>query len=219
MQYYGVPMNKLYYLLGIVFILSLVSCYADGMIAQVNNQTTFMSSFESQGLLTDAETITTTFYYENTTLLVGPSAMFRISQGLYGYNYTPNVTGKFVRTTNILYLGNYYDSAEDILVVTNINDISQDTVEVLNMAFETIFLFIIGLALAWLAKYLQINWLYFFSGTWFIIMSTYLIFTGFANYSYTFFTLLGFGIIVYGVQELNKQSALDKKRKLEEDID
>lgn len=152
------------------------------------------------------ETVTTHIYDLNDSLVISGNMTLQQVVATSNYKWAFNTTiytdGDYYRLTNYLSNGTLIaQSSETFRIVTNINTIAQDTSDVVQTIFATFIVFLVGLLIAVLAKYLKEPSFYYFSSVYFIGSSAYMYFDG-QGWSFPmFFALFGLLVAYKGISE------------------
>jgi len=160
-------------------------------------------------------TVNTTVWFNGT--IINSSNMTFQTAGSFNGSYAANMTfyqiGDYYRAAYYYQNGQRIaESSESFRIVTNINNIAQDTEEAFEMVFSTFILFLVGLAIIALAKWMEEPIFYIFGAVYFLGSGSYMAFTD-QGWSFPlFFALFGILIIYKGVGEILEQSERKKRR-------
>jgi hypothetical protein len=190
----------------LLFMSILLLPYAFSDIYQSNTTITLYSDLYNgslQYLPSNSSVVTYITDENNSVINFGTMTLQSGTGGIkWAYNTTILLDGDYYRLTQ--YISNatvIAESSETFRIVTNINNIAQDTSDVVQTIFATFIVFLVGLLIAILAKYLREPSFYYFSSVYFIGSSAYMYFDG-QGWSFPmFFALFGILIAYKGVSE------------------
>lgn len=192
-------MKKLFLSLLLLLVLPLVSA----TMYEVNSSITYYSDIYNGTVLFNLPSPqVNTSIYNDRDQLVYTGTMIEQNGSRYAINITINETGEFYRLTNYYSGGGLFaQSSESFSIVTNINNIAQDVTLSLEMIFSTFILFLVGLLIAIVGRYLQEPAFYFFAAVYFMGSSASLYFTDQGWTFPMFFALFGLLLAYKGVYD------------------
>lgn len=205
-----------------LFVLTLFAISINAEVYQVNTTMTVYSDIKNNSLfigLNNASTLTTVTDLNDSIIISNQTMVLQNTTGIpkWASNFTMNATGDYYRRTDYFSNGvRTAQSSETFRIVNNINSIAQDTNNLVQAIFQTFIIFLVPFLLAVLAQYLEMEYLFVFSGTWFIASSADLAFTGtVSTVTWSFFALLGVLLIYHGISIMLEKNELNKKKKEE----
>jgi len=154
-----------------------------------------------------------TLYNSTGTKLFNNVAMKSIGAGAYAYNLTLNQTGQYYIQYTLFNSTATQFKSDQINIVNNINSISQDTTNMLQTIFQSFLIFLVPFLLAVLAQYTGTEYLFLFSGTWFLGSAADMAMTGVSWATWSFFTLLGLFMLYHGISLIIERNERNKKAK------
>lgn len=207
-------MKKIWLLLLALFLVPIG--FAD--LYEVNTSVTFYSDLYNATVLyvLPFPEVNTSVYNSNDQL-VYTGTMLEQTGSRYAINITFNETGEFYRITNYTSAGSLVaQSSESFSIVSDLNNIAQDVVELQEMVWSTFILFAVGFLIAILGFFLRVPAFYIFSAVYYMGSSVNLVFTGQGWTFPTFFMLFGLLLAYKGIYDYWLEFQQRKKTNINE---
>lgn len=167
-------------------------------LAYVNEDTTVWCSITEDGLPLSVTSANISIYNPSGLLFVSDNPVL-FSNGVYSYEFRPNVIGNWIMFCDFYTGSNLTGVATQTVIVKNEELVNMET-------FTMLVVFGIGALLLFLGGFIGYSLFYYGAGVWFVINSFYALNTlnTFSNAGFIFFMLLGIGVLLFALDDTRR---------------